>query len=110
MLNGVAVVGADVALDRTALVEAIKSSSATTNVDAYIDAEGRINLFNSPGHEGAEIVISSTDVDNINTLGLASARYAGQLVLTSETDLLQFDIVTSADQGGKPADLAALGL
>ena len=110
VLNGVAVVGADVALDRTALVEAIKSSSATTNVDAYIDAEGRINLFNSPGHEGAEIVISSTDVDNINTLGLASARYAGQLVLTSETDLLQFDIVTSADQGGKPADLAALGL
>jgi flagellar hook-associated protein FlgK len=109
VLNNVAVVGAESALNVTALVEVINAASAETNVDAYVDADGQINLVNRPGHEGEAIVLSSADVDGVNTLGLLSKKYTGQLVLTA-ADNLQFDLVTSGAHGGKPADLAALGL
>ena len=109
VLNGVSVVGAESALNATALVELINDVSTDTHIDAYIDAEGQINLLNRPGHQGEAFILSSMDVDDENTLGLSSKKYSGQLVLTA-TDSIQFDLVTSGSHMGKPADLATLGL
>ena len=109
VLNNVVITGAESALNVDALVSVINGASAATNIDAYVDVDGKINLLNRPGHEGEGITLASTDVDGVNTLGLSSKLYSGQIILDS-ADGLQFDLVTSAGHGGKPADLAALGL
>lgn len=109
IINGVTVTGAETALNSTALVERIKAVSSSTHIDAYIDVDGNINLLNRADHEGEAIDVSSSDLDGQNTLGISSKSYAGQLVLTAQTRL-QFDLVTADGHGGKPADLAALGL
>ena len=52
VLNDVTIAGAESALNVAALVGLINDASAATNIDAYVDADGKINLLNRPGHEG----------------------------------------------------------
>jgi flagellar hook-associated protein FlgK len=88
------------------LAAAINSNAS--DLSATIDADGNLQVTNSPGHEGESIVVSGAIP---NALGLSNGTYTGQVSITR-------DLVAGADTpielgfgpNGTPDDLSKLGL
>ena len=113
------------------LVLAIRAQSATTGVTAGIDDRGQLVLSNLPPYPGRSIQIGpavSTKVPNV--LGIEPGEFAGKLRLSRAlpdqpvddagkpitlTDAVlkqarESDIRITFGEGGKPSNLASLGL
>ncbi|MDA0687545.1 MAG: flagellar hook-associated protein FlgK [Proteobacteria bacterium] len=112
VLNGVTVfAGLNVGEDGEPqqLVSAINANIDESGVEAWLDAEGYLNLRNRPGAEGENILLGSAEgLASLNSLGWEETLVTGKLRLEGEQ--IAFGFSDPASDRGRPADLSRLGL
>ena len=93
----------------TQLVTAINARTGDTGVEAWLDTEGYLNLRNSPGALGENILVGSAQgVAGLNSFGWEETLVTGRLVLDGEQ--IAFGFADPAADRGRPGDLSRLGL
>ncbi len=93
-----------------ALVNAINAQTANTQVRALLTEDGQLQLTQTPGNEGKDIVIGSVLGSLGNALNLADDTYRGRVEIErSVGDEFDTAIEFGFGAGGKPSLLADLG-
>jgi len=112
-INGARITGFT---DVPSLIQAIEATSEDEGlgIHARVDQRGQLIIENDPSHHGTSIVISGAAGESpsgVNALGIKSQTYAGMLRITREiSDPNRSDLELGFGAGGKPSQLAALGL
>jgi len=88
------------------LVQVI-NATAGINVVAFQKSNGDLVLTNSPGSEGADIVINSANIPN--ALGISADTYKGSITITRDLDPDEDTPIELGFANGTPADLVKLG-
>ena len=88
------------------LVQVI-NATAGINVVAFQKSNGDLVLTNSPGSEGANIVINSANIPN--ALGISADTYKGSITITRDLDPDEDTPIELGFANGTPADLVKLG-